>query len=288
MSSHGLFVNEEPSEIIEVANNIFQTTMKDETNCLNDFKSLSLDLTPSSSPGNSRPAMSMGNKMSNPKTSDQTVSERYLLDSNKPASIDHIQKSENSAFTNAIGILTQPACLGKDSIPEQVLHNSGTSLEHGPKIQELELKSSETMLVGLHIEDPKPSKSLSKFLSCVPSCPGSAMECNANLNPAKGILDSNVAANSGLVCVATTNGHITATSSINTCSIEGVGFCASYTVLSRLRFRKKLEPKNIPFVDKKEREVVMNESHGCFAKHHIVIPVLVFQQQSQFFSFISA
>lgn len=74
LSSYGLFVNEEPSEIIEVANNIFQTTMKDENNCVNDFESLSLDLTPSSSPGNSRPALSMGNKMSNPKTSDQALS----------------------------------------------------------------------------------------------------------------------------------------------------------------------------------------------------------------------
>lgn len=75
-----------------------------------------------------------------------------------------------------VGMLTQPACLGKDSLPEKVLHNSGTSLEHGPQIQELELNSSEAMVVRLHIEDPKPSKSLSKFLSCVPSCPGSVME----------------------------------------------------------------------------------------------------------------
>lgn len=101
------------------------------------------------------------------------------------------------------------------------------------------------------------------------------MECNAILNPAKSILDSNIAANSGLVCVATTNGYVTARSLINACSIEGVGFYASYTVSSRLRFRKKLEPKNIPFVDKKKREVVMNESYGCFAKQYIVIPVLV-------------
>lgn len=101
LSSYGLFVDEEPSEIIEVPTNIFQTTMKDETNCVNDFESLSLDLTPSSRPGNSRPAMSMGNKMSNPKTSDQTLFQRYLLDSNKPASIYHVQKSENSAFKNS-------------------------------------------------------------------------------------------------------------------------------------------------------------------------------------------
>lgn len=193
LSSHALFVNEEPSEIIEVPTNIFQTTMKDESNCVNDFESLSLDLTPSSSPGNSSPAMPMGNKMFNLKTRDQILSERYLLDSNKPSSIDHVQKSENSAFKNAIGILAKPSCLGKDSLPEEFLHNSGTSLEHGPHMQELELNSSEAMVVGLHIGDPKPSKSFSMFLSCVPSCPGSAMGCNANLNPAKGILDSNVA-----------------------------------------------------------------------------------------------
>lgn len=219
--------------------------------------------------------MPMGNKLFNLKTRDQILSERYLLDSNKPASIGHVQKSENSAFKNAIGILTKPSCLGKDSLPEEVLHNSGTSLEHGPHMQELELNSSEAMVVGLHIEDPKPSKSLSMFLSCVPSCPGCAMGCNANLNPAKGILDSNVATNSGLVRVATTNGIVTATSSISTCSIEGVGFRASYTVSSRLRFRKNIEPKNIPFVDKKKRGVVINESHGCFAKQHIVVLVLV-------------
>lgn len=81
--------------------------------------------------------------------------------------------------------------------------------------------------------------------------------------------------NSGLVRVATTNGIVTATSSISTCSIEGVGFHASCTVSSRLRFRKKIEPKNIPFADKKKRGVVMNESHGCFATQHIVVPVLV-------------
>jgi hypothetical protein len=162
-SSYGLLIKKESSEIIELPTNIFQTTVKDETNCVNDFQSLSLDLTPSSSPRNYSPAMSMRNKMSNPKTNEEISSERYLLDSNKPSITERVQKSENAASKNAIGILTQAACLGKDSLPEKVLHNSGTSLEHGPQMKELELNSSETMVVALHNEDPKPSRNLSSF-----------------------------------------------------------------------------------------------------------------------------
>jgi hypothetical protein len=57
LSLYGLFVNEEPSEIIEMPTNIFHTTMKDETNCVSEFQPMSQALSPSSSPRNSSPAV---------------------------------------------------------------------------------------------------------------------------------------------------------------------------------------------------------------------------------------
>ena len=70
---------------------------------------------------------------------------------------------------------------------------------------------------------PNPLKTSQKFLSCIPASPASAFEYNANMNSSKGIFNSDVATNSGLVDVATTCGHITAMSLIRRCSNGGVG-----------------------------------------------------------------
>jgi hypothetical protein len=75
----------------------------------------------------------MRDKMSNPKMNDQTWSEQYVLDSNKPSIIEHVQNSENSASKNDIERLMQETCLGEGSLPKKARDNLGTnSLELGP------------------------------------------------------------------------------------------------------------------------------------------------------------
>jgi heme-binding NEAT domain protein len=150
--------------------------MKDDTNCVNEFQPLCQTLTPSSSPVNSSPAISTSDKMSNPKTNDQTWSERYVLDFNKLSITEYAEKSEKSASKNDIGMLTQAECLGKESLPEKALDNSGTYLELGPQIKESEL-SSETLVVTLHNEDPKPSKNLSFELHSCKSSFCNGVQC---------------------------------------------------------------------------------------------------------------